>query len=158
MWFPWTYKALTPFQGLYYWSHSSAPLWNPPCWMIQDHTNLSLLWSSVILVWTSLFTVLSNYSLIFPSIHHLPLQLNFKPSMLANYVGAHYMNIITHLLIDQINRNTSSRKTHLSCFSSMKIILSQKSFFILEHSTEIFHMDYFPQENCIVLKTPKSLL
>ena len=34
----------------------------------------------------------------------------------------------------------------------------QKSFFISEHSTEIFHMDYFPQENCIVLKTPKSLM
>ena len=37
-------------------------------------------------------------------------------------------------------------------------ILSQKFFFISEHGTEIFYMDYFPHENCIVLKAPKSLV
>lgn len=36
----------------------------------------------------------------------------------------------------------------------LEIILSQKLFFISEHSTEIFCMDYFPHENCIVLKAP----
>lgn len=99
-------------------------------------------------------------SLIVQIIHRLSLQLDCKLLclMFTYSVGAHYMSIIIHLLIGQINSNTSLGKPHLICFSSLNIILSQKLFFILEHSTEIFHIDYFLQENHVVLKMPKSIM